>query len=279
MRSVPFYLAIGNHDVGAMDLATYPDGLAYYYYFDLPLNAPAFLQTVTPKGTPDQTLHFQEAAGSRFPNMANYSFDHGNVHIVCLDANPYVAPFEPELIRWMETDLKASKATWKLVAFHHPGFNSSKAHYNAQWMRALSPVFERAGVNLVLNGHVHNYQRTHPLTFKPKTDSQGNAIIDSTGRVDGMFTLDQDFDGRKKTRPRGVLYVVTGAGGAGLYDTAFSNKPELWKHDPVENWVPFTAKFISHVHLFSVIKTQNKTLTLRQVDVQGNLLDQIVITK
>lgn len=100
--------------------------------------------------------------------MANYSFDHGNVHILCLDANVYVYPFEQELLKWIETDLKNSQATWKLVAFHHPGFNSSNAHYNAQWMHALSPVFERRRVDMVLNGHVHNYQRSRPLKFEPK---------------------------------------------------------------------------------------------------------------
>ncbi len=50
MRAVPFYHAIGNHDVYESDLGTYPDGLAFFYYFDLPRNAPAFKRLVTPKG-------------------------------------------------------------------------------------------------------------------------------------------------------------------------------------------------------------------------------------
>jgi acid phosphatase type 7 len=201
------------------------------------------------------------------------------VHIVCLDANPYVFPFEPELIRWIETDLRNSKATWKIIAFHHPGFNSSQVHYDAQWMRALSPVFERSGVDLVLNGHVHNYQRTFPLRFAPKTDGKGDVVFGSNGRVDGTFVLDQEFDGKTKTRPNGVLYVVTGAGGAGLYDTAFSNKPERWKHNPPENWVPFTVKLISHTHSLSVLQTEGKRLTLRQIDSKGEELDKFEVTK
>jgi hypothetical protein len=279
MRSVPFYLAIGNHDVGAMDLATYADGLAFYYYFDLPLNAPAFNRTVTPTGSNSQVRAFKKAVKPRFPNMANYSFDHGNVHIVCIDANPYVFPFDPELVRWIEADLKSSTATWKIAAFHHPGFNSSIAHYDAQWMRILAPVFERSGVDIVLNGHVHNYQRTHPLKFKPKADIGGNVSIDSNGRVDGTFALDREYDGKMKTRPNGIIYLVTGAGGAGLYDTLISNKPETWRHEPAENWVPFTAKLISHVHSFSTIETDNNLLTFRQIDGTGNLLDEIQVTK
>lgn len=279
MRSVPFYLSIGNHDVAASNLSTYPDGLAFYYYFDLPLNAPAFPRTVKPTGSPEQLQAFKQAVGSRFPNMANYSFDHGNVHIVCIDANQYVHPFDKELLEWVETDLKKSKASWKMVAFHHPGFNSSNAHYDAQWMRVLSPIFEQCKVDIVLNGHVHNYQRSHPLQFEPNRDLNGNYIIDSTGRVNGRFTLDKKFDGKIKTQAKGLLYIVTGAGGAGLYDTVMTDKPELWKHEPKENWVPFTARLISNVHSFSVIETQGKQLTLQQIDAKGNLLDEIKISK
>ena len=146
-------------------------------------------------------------------------------------------------------------------------------------MRALSPLFERSGVDLVLNGHVHNYQRSHPLKFAPKLTSTGKPVIDSTGKVDGMFTLDTTFDGKKNTRPKGILYLVTGAGGAGLYDTSFSNKPERWVHAPQANWMPFTARFISHTHSFSLIETEENKLTYKQLDVEGKLIDEITIRK
>jgi hypothetical protein len=279
MSSVPFYVAVGNHDVGASDLDAYPDGLAYFYYSDLPLNAPAFKQTVTAKGKGERVAEFKKATGPRYPNMANYSFDHGNVHIVCIDANVYMKPFEQEFLAWLENDLKSSTAKWKIVNYHQPGFNSSEAHYNQQWMRAVAPLFERSGVDLVVTGHVHNYQRSHPLKFAPALTSTGKPVIDSTGRVDGSFTLDTAFDGKKNTTPKGILYIVTGAAGAGLYDTAFSNKPEKWVHKPVANWVPFTAKFTSHVHSFSLVETAGNKLSFKQLDVEGKLVDEITIRK
>jgi predicted MPP superfamily phosphohydrolase len=279
MQSVPFYLSVGNHDVGASNLSTYPDGLAYFYYFDLPLNAPSFKKTVTVTGSTEQLTRFKKVTEGRYPNMANYSFDHGNVHIVCIDSNPYVHPFDEAFLLWLKNDLKNSKAKWKVVAFHHPGFNSSRAHYNAQWMRVLSPVFEKSGVSLVLNGHVHNYQRSYPLKFTPKLNDAGMPGIDTSGRVDGKFFLDKKFDGKKNTRPNGVLYIVTGAGGAGLYDTSFSNKPQLWTHEPEANWVPFTEKLISHVHSYSLIETMGDKLLFKQLDVNGKLLDEITLTK
>jgi hypothetical protein len=281
MRSIPFYLSPGNHDVAAADLAKYPDGLACYYYFDLPLNGPVFKNTVIATGTEEQVAAFRQVTGSRFPGMSNFSFDHGNVHITCLDSNPHINANDPELISWIENDVKSSKATWKIVAFHHPGFNSSNAHYEGQWMRALAPVFERSGVDLVMNGHVHNYQRSYPLHFEPKKDSTGKPEIGSNGRgrVDGKFTFDKKFNGKKKTRPKGVIYIVTGAGGAGLYDTAFSNKPKSWVHTPAENWMPFTVKLISHTHSFSMIETEKDRLILQQFDTKGKELDKIVLTK
>ncbi|HYH14870.1 MAG TPA: hypothetical protein VD794_06615, partial [Flavisolibacter sp.] len=127
--------------------------------------------------------------------------------------------------------------------------------------------------------HVHNYQRSHPLLFAPNLTSSGEPIIDKSGKVDGTFTLDTTFDGKKNTSPKGVVYIVTGAAGAGLYDTAFSNKPEKWIHEPKTNWVPFTANFISHVHSFSLVETNGNKLTFKQLDIEGKLIDEIMIKK
>ena len=281
MQSIPFYVVVGNHDVGGANLGMFPDGLAYYYYFDLPLNGPIIKNTVTAIGSAGRLDTFNRASGSRFPRMSNFSFDHGNVHITCLDSNPYIDVNEPALISWIENDLRNSKATWKIVTFHHPGFNSSNAHYDAQWMRALAPVFERSGVDLVMNGHVHNYQRSYPLRFEPAKDSIGRPRVQANGRgrVDGAFTLDKKFNGRKKNKPKGIVYVVSGSAGAGLYDTTFTDKPERWVHAPKENWVPFTVKLISDVHSFTLIETNDNKLTLRQIEATGKELDKIEMKK
>jgi 3',5'-cyclic AMP phosphodiesterase CpdA len=280
MNSVPFYMLPGNHDTYSANLGKYPDGLAYFYYTDLPRNAPVTELTVTPTGDAQRINSFKKNTAPRFPGTANYSFDHGNVHITCLDANDYVNPLDPLLVEWLRNDIGTSKADWKIVAYHHPGFNSSKAHYNQQWMRLLSPLLEELGVNLVLTGHVHNYQRSVPLKFAPKKDETGTRyVVSNEGRVDGVFTLDTAFDGVTRTKPDGIIYIVTGAGGASLYDKEFGSNPELWKHDPPENWVPFTVKMITDKHSFTLIETNGKLLTLKQLDAAGNLLDEIKITR
>src|ERR1700676_5452325 len=99
--------------------------------------------------------------------MENFSFDWGNSHWTVIDSNDYVDWNDPVLRKWVTDDLhKAKGKKWRFVAFHHPGFNSSKAHFNDQWMRSLSAIFEQEHVDIVFAGHVHNYQRSFPMTFQ-----------------------------------------------------------------------------------------------------------------
>jgi len=280
MNAVPVYMVLGNHDVRSDNLDQHPDGLAYFYYSDNPMNAPLTSRTLTPNGNSAAVSVFKKNTRPRFPRTSNFSFDYGNVHITCLDANDYVNPLDPALVEWMRQDIGKSKATWKMVAFHQPGFNSSQAHYDFQYMRLLSPLFESLKVDLVLAGHVHNYQRSVPLKFAPRMNEAGDQyIISPEGRVDGAFTLDSEFDGVKDTTPNGIIYIVTGAGGGGLYDMKLSQKPETWTHTPPENWVPFTKQLISHVHSFTLIETNGEKLTLQQIDLFGNVLDKIDVSK
>ncbi len=278
MNTIPFYMVLGNHEVRIDSLNKEPGTLAYFYYNDLPLNAPITNLTVPIHGDKKLVKAYKKNTRPRFPGMANFSFDNGNVHITCLDANYYVNPLDPLLVDWLRQDIGQSKADWKIVAFHQPGFNASKAHYEEQVMRLLSPLFEEFKVNLVLAGHVHNYQRSVPLLFSPQKNETGDRyIISPEGKVNGTFTLDKTFDGNTDTTPEGIIYIVTGAGGEALYDTNLGQKPEFWQHEPKEE--SFTQKFISNKYSFTLIETKGKELTLQQIDAAGNVIDQIKITK
>ena len=172
LRSTLFVAAPGNHDIASRDLAKTPDGLAYFYYWFQPLNGPIGKEggpLVAPILGPERTKKaFLEAAGKAFPRMANFSFDYGNAHWTVLDANATVDWTDRELQEWVANDLAAGQgATWRFVSFHQPGFSSSKTHFDEQYMRILSPTFEAGKVDLVFNGHVHNYQRSYPLTVRP----------------------------------------------------------------------------------------------------------------
>ena len=173
LRSLPFVAAMGNHDADTRDLDKYHDALAYYLFWDQPLNGPvgqeagAFVPEL--KGSPENRKAFTDAAGIRYPRMSNFSFNYGNAHWTILDADTYVDWTDSTLKAWVEKDLADAKdATWRFVMYHHPGFNSSREHFEQQQMRLLSPIFEKGNVDIVFNGHVHNYQRSFPLQFVPE---------------------------------------------------------------------------------------------------------------
>ncbi|MCZ2147715.1 MAG: metallophosphoesterase [Bryobacterales bacterium] len=122
---------------------------------------------------------FLDSAGKQFPRMASYSFDYGNSHWTVLDSNKYAEWTSPALRNWLEKDLaSAQSAKWRFVIFHHPGFNSSKAHFKDQWMRLLAPIFEQGKVDIVFAGHVHNYQRSHPLRLIPEKPEEWRSEVD-----------------------------------------------------------------------------------------------------
>ena len=92
-----------------------------------------------------------------------------------------------------------------------------------------------------------------------------------TGTSTASWTLDKSFDGQTDTRPDGVIYLVTGAGGADLYN------PE--QQDDPASWQEFTHKFVSKVHSLTVADVDGPTLTVRQVSADGEELDRFVVTK
>ena len=137
-------------------------------------------------------------------------------------------------------------------------------------MRLLADVFEAGKVDVVFNGHVHNYQRTFPLRYVADKGPDGQ-MIRNRDLVPGKWTLDRSFDGQKDTTPEGVIYLVSGAGGADLYNPEQQDKPETWQ--------AFTTRFVSKVHSMTVVYVDGKTLTIRQVSDEGKEVDRFRVTK
>ena len=265
----------GNHDIALDDFDRDADLMAYFLFWSQPLNGPteALGGKLTPPvtGSPGRVEAFRAAAGENYPRMANYSFDAGDVHWTVLDSNPYIQWADPKLREWVAADLASAAAKpWRFVAFHHPGFHSSRAHNKEQQMRLLADLFEQGGVSLVFSGHVHNYQRTYPLKFAARTYPDGHAP-EPSHPVDGTWTLDKTYDGTTQTIPEGVIYLTTGAGGAKLYDTDQPDRPETWK--------PFTARFVADVHSMTQVDVTPDAVTVRQISGEGATLDAFTVTR
>ncbi|MGV3760182.1 MAG: metallophosphoesterase family protein [Actinomycetota bacterium] len=81
----------------------------------------------------------------------------GDVLIVGLDSNH---TDDPEQRAWLEATLRDSTARWKIVAVHHPPYSAGYQGSSDEVRERFVPLFERYGVQLVLSGHEHDYQRS-----------------------------------------------------------------------------------------------------------------------
>lgn len=98
-------------------------------------------------------------------NRLAYHFTYSDTFVAVLDSNPAV--YSPEAARrqadWLDARLAETRARWKVVTFHHPVYASHVTREQPQLAEAWVPVFDRHGVDLVLQGHDHAYLRTHPM--------------------------------------------------------------------------------------------------------------------
>jgi len=176
--TTPLLVVLGNHDQGGTGSETLPRWWRELFSFPGPERGPGY-------------GHW-------------YSVDIGGVHLIVLDSNRVD---NPEQTAWLATDLAsagAAGADFILVSFHHPSYS---AGYYAGFPRTReqwSALFERHRVDLVLNGHNHVYQRSYPVV-------DGEPLVpDSTGHQSAAPAVFRAGEG--------IIYCVTGGGGAPLYE-------------------------------------------------------------
>ncbi len=88
-----------------------------------------------------------------------YRFTRGNVAFYALNSN-YM---DKKQLKWLEDELAKDTSEWKVAFCHHPPYSSAKKHGSDKQIReVLEPLFVRYGVNLVLTGHDHVYERIKP---------------------------------------------------------------------------------------------------------------------
>jgi predicted phosphodiesterase len=87
-----------------------------------------------------------------------YSYDWGRVHFAAIDTEQDYA----SQIAWLDRDLAASDALWKIVYTHKPPYSSGEHGSDTKLRALLEPVVQKHGVQLVLSGHDHDYERMKP---------------------------------------------------------------------------------------------------------------------
>jgi predicted phosphodiesterase len=103
----------------------------------------------------DETLYkFFNMNGQRY-----YSFKKGPVQFFVLDSN-YM---DSTQLDWIQHQLNESNTKWKIAYFHHPLYSDGRFHgSDVDLRKLLMPIFEKYGVNVVLSGHDHVYERLKP---------------------------------------------------------------------------------------------------------------------
>ena len=197
LRNTSLWPTLGNHDGLSADSAT---GTGVYYdVFSLPRTG--------------------EAGGVASHTEAYYSFDYANLHLVCLDS--YDSDLDPggAMLTWLEDDLAATAAQWIVAFWHHPpyskGSHDSDVEQRLVAMRTVVvPVLEAHGVDLVLAGHSHAYERS--VLLDGHYGASGSlaptmALDGGDGRIDGDGAYRKPGAG---PAPRaGAVYVVAGSSG------------------------------------------------------------------
>ena len=161
-----------------------------------------------------------EAGGMASGTEAYYSFDYGNAHFVVLDSHD--SPREPEgaMLRWLEADLASTDQDWLIAYWHHPpytkGSHDSDVEGQLIEMRENAlPILEAAGVDLVLGGHSHIYERSDLLdgAYDTPTVDLSHIVDGGDGRLDG----DGAYRKAAGLNPHeGTVYIVAGHGGTGV---------------------------------------------------------------
>lgn len=198
LRQSVLWPTLGNHDTAGSDNP--PDTLPYYQIFSLPQNA--------------------EAGGLASGTEDYYSFNYGNIHFVCLDSMTSArTPGSPMLV-WLQNDLAANAKEWLIAFWHHPPY--SKGSHDSDTEPILTemrqhvlPILENYGVDLVLTGHSHSYERSFLIDSHYGTSSTFTNAMKKNGG-DGRPTGNGAY-----TKPtlgpgahEGTVYAVAGSSGS-----------------------------------------------------------------
>jgi hypothetical protein len=147
LRKTVIWPTMGNHD--ASQSSSYDLTGPYYENFSMPADG--------------------EAGGLPSGTEAYYSFDHANIHFVVLNSQDVERTPGSPMLDWMAADLASTDKDWIIAYFHHPVYskgphdsdNPTGDDPELEEMREYAlPVLEDYGVDLVLAGHSHVYERS-----------------------------------------------------------------------------------------------------------------------
>jgi len=160
-----------------------------------------------------------ESGGVASGTEAYYSFDYANIHFIVLESHQLQN--DVTQMSWCVADIQATNQDWIVALFHHPpytkGSHDSDTEDKLIAMRInFLPILEANGVDLVLSGHSHSYERSFFLnghygnsaTFIPSVHTVGE-----NGDLSGKKNTTDGAYQKNKSFTEGAVYVTTGSAG------------------------------------------------------------------
>lgn len=243
----------GNHDYGSINISNRGP---YYDIFALPENA--------------------EAGGVPSNEEAYYSFDYGNVHFLSLNSEYLPAIFSGTgvFFDWLRSDLQQNQLPWVIAYWHQPPYTKGTHDSDDSFSRSemsrqnINPILEEFGVDLVLNGHSHGYERSFLIKdhFGKSTDFDPSAMIvnGTNGNPDEGNTYFKNLTGAQANE--GTVYCVVGCSGQ-----------KGSGNDPLNHPAMYFSTETFHGSL--VIDVNNLVLSAQFIDTMGNVIDKFAISK
>jgi hypothetical protein len=193
LRQVAPWSTIGNHE-------TYSATTNGWFPY---LSAFSFLTNGEAGGVPSGTPKY-------------YSFDYANIHFVSLDAMSQSRATNGPMANWLRADLDANTKQWLIAFWHHPpyskGSHDSDEEIELIEMRQnIVPILESHGVDLVLCGHSHDYERSYLIHghYGLSTTLQPSMVLDAgSGRENDTGAYIKPTSGPFANQ--GTVYIVAG---------------------------------------------------------------------
>jgi hypothetical protein len=178
--------------------------------------------TISPAPAAGYYSYFGAAAGD--PAKGYYSFNLGTWHIIALNTNSNCTTVAcgagSAQEQWLRADLATNTAQCTLAYWHHPRFTSGTGHGSNTNVTPFWDALYQHGADLVLGGHVHNYERFTPQTPSGIADPASGIrqIVVGTGGKSLYGSGTAITNSEKQLATFGVLKLTLKAGS---YDWAF----------------------------------------------------------
>src|SRR5660397_196392 len=140
------------------------------------------------------------------PSGTVYSFDYGNTHIAVMNTECGTMNLK-EQADWLRRDMAGSTKLWKIVALHRGPYGAT---YDESIIRnAWAPVFYELGIDLVLQGHDHNYVRSYMMKSGAEVKN-GIGTLYITGNTGGVkfYPLRWRIWQKVDLQPRTQMYIA-----------------------------------------------------------------------